>query len=263
MPWRLRMRRRIVRLVCRNAGHTVSTKTAAGIMPAIFTGPTCGFRRHNSWFDPGFAIGIHRHWRLILRRNVRSWHRSLHIVVGQDATVAPVSIPVSVLMISTSVVAHGAVIAVTIAITKPVAARTRAPCSRPAIVVPIARAIQIAPRPAYNWMTYGRGLGRNRRVESRRRIGPPRTAPPSVPLARRPAPATPAHEHPVAVAIRHPSPWIGRNPRITKARRVSPITVAERVPSQSNTGWLPYFPITGSVKVVAVLVQVTYTILVR
>ena len=184
----------------------------ASITPAIFTGPARGFRRNDSRFDPGFAIRIHRRRWLILCRNIHSWHSCLHIVIGQDATFAAVSILVSILTISTSVVAHGTVIAVT----KPAAARTRAPCSWPAIVTPIARAIQIASGPAYNRMAYGRDLGRNRGVESRRRIGPPWTAPPSVPSARRPAPAVATDEHPAAVAIRHPSPGIGRNPRVTK-----------------------------------------------
>src|SRR5262245_59726225 len=129
-------------------------------MPSVLTGPASGFRRHDSWFDPGFAIGTHRRRRLILRRNIHSWHPFLHIVIGQDATFAAVSI----LMISSSVVAHGTVIVV--AITIPAAARAGAPCSRPSIVTPIARTIQIASGPAHNGMAYGRGLGRNRGVES-------------------------------------------------------------------------------------------------
>ena len=104
---------------------------------------------------------------------------------------------------------------------------------------------------------------RNWRTEGRRRIHPPRPAMPSVPTARRPAPAASVDEYPPAVAIRHPAPWIRRNPRITKARRVAPIAVAERVPVVANVIRLPDFAVSWDVIVLAVIIQVTGAVLIR
>src|SRR5579871_2503214 len=104
---------------------------------------------------------------------------------------------------------------------------------------------------------------RNWRTEARRRMRQPGPAIPSVPSARRPAPAASVDEHPLAVAIGHPSPWVRRNPRIAKAGRVAPIAVAEWVPVVANIVRLPDLAVSRDVIILAVIIQVARAILVR
>jgi hypothetical protein len=105
--------------------------------------------------------------------------------------------------------------------------------------------------------------GRKRRTESWRRIHQPRSAIPSVPAAWRPAPATSVDEYPPPIAIRHPSPWIRRNPRISKAGRVAPIAVAEWVPIIANIVRLPDFAVSRDVIILSVIIQVACPVLIR
>ena len=115
------------------------------------------------------------------------------------------------------------------------------------------------------WPTIDNSLvcRRKRRMEARRRIHQPRSAIPSAPAARSPAPAASVDKYPPAVPIGHPSPRIRRNPCISKAGRIAPIAVAERVPVVTNIIRLPDFAISRDVIVLAVIIQVACAVLVR
>jgi hypothetical protein len=104
---------------------------------------------------------------------------------------------------------------------------------------------------------------RKRRMKSWRRIHQPRSAIPSAPAARRPAPATSVHKHPPAIPIRHPSPRIRGNPCISKAGHVAPVAITEWVPSQPHVVGLPYVAIVRDIIVLAVIIQVTRAVLIR
>jgi hypothetical protein len=105
--------------------------------------------------------------------------------------------------------------------------------------------------------------GRKRRTESWRRIHQPGSAIPSVPAARRPAPAASVHKYPPPVAIRHPAPRIRRNPGIAKSRRVAPISIAEWVPVVANVVRLPDFAVSRNVIILSVIIQVACPVLIR
>src|SRR6185503_15608620 len=120
--------------------------------------------------------------------------------------------------------------------------------------------VMIFPRVAIDDSSVGR---RHRRTKSRRRMRQPRPAVPSVPTARRPAPAASVYKYPTAIAVRHPAPRIRRNPRVAKARRIAPIAVAEWVPVVANVIRLPDLAISRNVIILTVIIQVARAVLIR
>src|SRR5579864_4269043 len=132
------------------------------------------------------------HVRFWLRWRIVSPRHSRHIVIGIDAPATSVSTGTT----------KGMLIA--IAVCNPASNGTTASSHRPTdyrrrwlMVISSRVAIDKSPVRRRNW-----------RMKSRRRVRQPWPAIPSVPAARRPAPAAPAYKHPPAVAIGHPSPWI-------------------------------------------------------
>lgn len=130
--------------------------------------------------------------RLGLRWRRVSPRHSRHIVIGQHASIASVSI-------GTADVA----VIIAVAITNPASNGPSSPSARSTVSDGCPR--MISPRPAINDTTISR---RNRRMESRRRVRQPRPAVPSVPAPRRPAPSASVHKHPLTVTVWHPSPRV-------------------------------------------------------
>jgi hypothetical protein len=191
--------------------------------------------------SPAIVVSV----RLWLRWRIVSSRHSRHIVIGIDS---PASVPTRTV--------EGMFIA--IAVANSAANRTSASSHRST------RHgrwfVMISSRVAIDNPLVCRG---NRRTEARRRIHQPRPAIPSAPAARRPAPAASVHENPPAIAIRHPSPRVRRNPRISKAWRIAPIAIAEWVPVVADIVGLPDFAITRGVIILAVIIQVACAILIR
>src|SRR5437016_3031388 len=67
---------------------------------------------------------------------------------------------------------------------------------------------------------------------------------------------------PIAEAIRHPSPGIGRDPHVT-ARSEIPIAIGEGVPAGVYPVGLPHGAVAGDLKVLPVIIQVAHAVLVR
>jgi hypothetical protein len=240
LPLRLRSRRRnvIVGTPYRLARCLTVVTGTINIASAIACAPS---RLVIDYLRTTVAIDV-RLW--LLWRNVSSRH-SCHIVIGQHAPAVSVSIGTADVGVTA------------IAIPSPVANRpcrpsARSPSDRRFGMNSVRRTLDNTPV-----------CRRNRRTEARRRVRQPRPAVPSVPAARRPAPAASVHKYPLAVAIRHPAPGIRRNPCVSKARRVAPVAVAERVPTNAHVVRLPDVAVSRRVIILAVIIQVTRSILVR
>src|SRR5882724_5295660 len=240
LRWRSVRRRRIVLplCLCRRRRRTliIQTPYRFGLRLVI------DYLRITVAVDSSVIVVDVRLW--LLRRNVRARH-SRHIIVGQHSPAASASIGTADIAV------------VAIAIPSPA---SNGSC-RPPARSPSDRWFRMnSVRRTLNNTAVFR---RNRRTESRRRVRQPRPAIPSIPAARGPAPAASVHKYPLAVAIRHPAPGIRRNPCVSKARRVTPVAIAERVPTNTHVVRLPDVAVSRRVIILAVIIQVARAILVR
>src|SRR5262249_41049911 len=173
------------------------------------------------WLLHYFRSALCINGRRRLHWTIGSRHLCLHIIIREDTPIAVESATIIV-----------------IAAADPSRACARVPCPRNRVVHPspvrgVGRTHDASSgRSADDNSVMGRR--RHRCAESGRRINPAWSGMPSVPPARLPAPSPTVDEDPVAVAVGQPSPRIRRNPRISKAGGVNPISVNERVPSQAH-----------------------------
>src|SRR4030095_6629304 len=78
-----------------------------------------------------------------------------------------------------------------------------------------------------------------------------------------PEPSVAGRVRPIAIAVWHPSPGIGRHPRVAEAGIPHPRSVHERVPTHASEVGLPYVAVTRHVHEVAVVIQIAYAVAIR
>ena len=83
---------------------------------------------------------------------------------------------------------------------------------------------------------------------------------PGIPSTGLPHPSHGRHEHPVAVAVRRPSPRIRRGEHVPVAGIEPPGAVHEGIPPDAGEVGLPHHAVAGNVAIRAVIVQVAHSV---
>ena len=99
-----------------------------------------------------------------------------------------------------------------------------------------------------------------RRHKLPRRIYHARKWLPSRPVSGLPHPSICRQEQPRTVAVRHPTPWIARDPRVAESRIPHPGAIHERVPSQTSEIRLPAHSIAWRINIVAVIGEIAHPV---